>query len=299
MSAGVESKITVSERFETFLENITLTTGQITDGTTKRGSVCKVLNSKYYSSNSETANSFYVGSWAKYTRIRPPRDVDVLFQLPKATYDRFQQRTGNKQSQLLQEIKTALAASFPKTDVRGDGPVVKVPFQTFAVELVPAFKLDTGRYYIPITTNGGSYKTFDPDAESEYVKTSNTATNENTRELIRMMKCWQSYCSVPLKSFYIEIVAVEFLKQWSYAGKSKTYYDWMVRDFLEYLIKQANTHIYVPGTYEPIYLGEAWKSRAETALGRAKSACENESDGYPALAGTEWQKIFGTDIPII
>jgi hypothetical protein len=240
-----------------------------------------------------------VGSWGKYTRIRPPRDVDVLFQLPKATHDRFQQRTGNKQSQLLQEIKTALAASFPKTDVRGDGPVVKVPFQSFAVELAPAFKLDTGRYYIPITTDGGSYKTFDPDAESEYVKNSNTTTNENTRELIRMMKCWQSYCSVPLKSFYIEIVAVEFLKQWSYAGKSKTYYDWMVRDFLEYLIKQANTYIYVPGTYELIYLGEAWKSRAETAHGRAKSACEYESGGYPSLAGTEWQKIFGTDIPII
>jgi hypothetical protein len=103
---------------------------------------------------------------------------------------------------------------------------VKIPFLSFAVELVPAFKLDTGKYYIPITTNGGSYKTFDPDAESDYVKNSNTTTNENTRELIRMMKCWQSYCSVPLKSFYFEILAVEFLKQWSYAGKSRTYYDW-------------------------------------------------------------------------
>jgi hypothetical protein len=83
-------------------------------GTTKRGSVCEVLNGKYYGSTSKTANSFYVGSWGKYTRIRPPRHVDVLFQLPKATYDRFQLRTGNKQSQLLQEIKTGTRCKFPE-----------------------------------------------------------------------------------------------------------------------------------------------------------------------------------------
>jgi SMODS domain-containing protein len=110
------SSLSVSERFKQFLDNITLSTTQIDDGKTKRGSVCKVLNSKYWSSSSENDNRFYVGSWGKYTRIRPPRDVDVLFKLPKSVYDRFQLRTGNKQSQLLQEIKDALKASFPKTD---------------------------------------------------------------------------------------------------------------------------------------------------------------------------------------
>jgi hypothetical protein len=118
----------VSERFKQFLDNITLSTTQIDDGKTKRASVCKVLNSKYWSSSSETDNSFYVGSWGKFTRIRPPRDVDVLFKLPKSVYDRFQLRGGNKQSQLLQEVKDALKASFPKTDVRGDGPVIKCHF---------------------------------------------------------------------------------------------------------------------------------------------------------------------------
>ena len=161
---SLSSGISVSDRFGKFLENITLTDAQIADGATKRGSVGKVLNTKYYNSTSETANSIYVGSWGKATRIRPPRDVDVLFQLPKSVYDRFEQRTGNKQSQLLQEVKTALAASFPRTDIRGDGPVVKVPFQSFAVELVPAFELQSGKYWIPITTDAGSYKTFDPNA---------------------------------------------------------------------------------------------------------------------------------------
>ncbi len=234
-----------------------------------------------------------------YTRIRPPRDVDVLFKLPKSVYDRFQLRNGNKQSQLLQEIKDALKVSFPKTDIRGDGPVIKVPFLTFAVELVPAFPLTSGKYYIPITTNGGSYKEFDPDAEYNSVKTSNTATNENTRELIRMMKCWQSQCSVPVKSYWIEMLAVDFLLTWADAGKSRVYYDWMVRDFLKFLVGKVNTHVFVPGTYELIWLGDAWKSRAESAHARAVKACEYESNNDSIMAGIEWQKIFGDDMPLI
>src|SRR5258708_35590422 len=110
MSVGT-ALISVSKRFEQLLDNIGLTTAQEDDVKTKRASVCKVLNTKYWSSSSETDNSFYVGSWGKYTRIRPPRDVDVLFKLPKSVYDRFQLRTGNKQSQLLQEVKDTLKAS--------------------------------------------------------------------------------------------------------------------------------------------------------------------------------------------
>jgi len=41
------------------------------------------------------------------------------------------------------------------------------------------------------------------------------------------MKCWQGYCSVPIKSFWLELLAVQFLDSWKHRGESKTYYDWM------------------------------------------------------------------------
>ena len=50
----------VSARFQALLDNITLTDAQKKDGATKRESVCAVLNTKYYSSSSGTAHSFYV-----------------------------------------------------------------------------------------------------------------------------------------------------------------------------------------------------------------------------------------------
>lgn len=289
--------MTVSQRFDAFLNNIKLTDDQIADGQTKNGGVRKCLNTHYWNTASETAHSQLVGSWGKHTRIRPPRDIDVMFVLPDSVYNRFQQRTGNRQSQLLQEVKEVLQKTYSATRMRGDGQVVIVPFATYAVEVAPAFELTTGQYWICDTNDGGRYKNFDPNAEQKNISDSDTASSGNTRDLVRMMKKWQDWCSVPMKSFWIELLAVNFLSAWENKGKSSVYYDWMVRDFLKFIVTKADTFVFVPGTYELLALGNAWKSRAETARDRAIKACELESASKATEAGLEWQKIFGPDIP--
>ncbi|MBS1029711.1 SMODS domain-containing nucleotidyltransferase [Gluconobacter albidus] len=201
----------VAERFRTFLSNIALTETQVTNGSSRRKAVVRALNNFYRGISNDTANSIYVGSWAKHTHIRPPRDVDVLYTLPVDVYHRFQSRAGNKQSQLLQEVKTVLAATFGQTAIRGDGPIVNVPFTAYNVELIPAFVLNGGRHWVCMTDNGGHYKKADYAAEVSAISESNRSTNGNTRNLIRMMKCWQGYCSVPIKSFHIELLATDFL----------------------------------------------------------------------------------------
>lgn len=288
----------VAQRFEKFLSNITLTDQQIQDGTTKHQGIVSCLNRRYCNQTSSTDNAKLVGSWGKLTRIRPPRDIDVLFQLPYEVYTRFEQRPGNKQSQLLQEVKGVLVATYPNTDIRSDRHVVAVPFLSYAVEVVPAFKLTSGKYWVCDTNDGGNYKTFDPDAEKNHIEASNKSTGNKTRDLIRMLKCWQKYCDVPLKSFIIELLVIDFLKTWQYRDKGKVYYDWMVRDFFAQL-KGLSTWgwVTVPGTNESLYLTGDWKTKAETAHLRAAKACGYESSS-PSLAGIEWQKIFGTDIPV-
>jgi hypothetical protein len=288
--------LSVSRRFESFLQNISLTQIQKDSGAERREKIVHALNQRYWNTNSSTSNSKYVGSWGKYTRIRPPRDVDVLFTLPKSVYDRFQLRIGNRQSQLLQEVRNVLSAKFPSTMIKGDGPVVKVPFRAFNVELIPAFLLTSGQHWICMTDNGGRYKPADYDAEIDSIRDSNSKTKGNVRNLIRMMKRWQAYCDVSIKSFWIELVAVEFLNSWQYKDKSSVYYDWMVRDFLEYLSHKNSSFVYAPGTGEPMYLGNAWISKARQAHKHAQKACNNEISN-PAKAGEEWQKIFGNDIP--
>ena len=71
----------------------------------------------------------------------------------------------------------------------------------------------------------------------------------------------------------------------------------MVRDFFGHLVGKANSHLTVPGTGEIMWIGDAWKSRAESAQSRASKACQYEADNMPYSAGDEWQKIFGDFIP--
>jgi len=112
-----------------------------------------------------------------------------------------------------------------------------------------------------------------------------------------MLKAWQAWCSVPIKSFHLELVASRFIAQSPWRLNSYFYFDWIIRDFFAFLYHRANDVVLVPGTFEVIALGDAWQSRTETAYWRAVKACEHERENRVTDAGDEWQKIFGIDIP--
>jgi hypothetical protein len=288
----------VTARFTQLATNLKLSNDQISDANTKHRGVTRCLNSNYYDSTSETENGVLVGSWGKGTRMRPPRDVDLLYRLPFSVYERFEKYTGNKQSALLQEIKGVLEKTYSSTAMRADGQVVIVRFNTLNVEVVPGFLLNDGKYWICDTNNGGSYKTFDPVSEQENMRKANEDTNGNARLLTKFMKSWQRECNVPLKSFWLELLAIEFLSSWEYRRNSPFYHDWMSRDFLKFLCGKRNSHVVVPGTFEYIGIGDDWFTRAETAYDRAYKAERHEYDDDIVAAGQEWQKIFGSQIPI-
>lgn len=287
----------VAARFDAFVAALHLTPRQLTDGNTKQSGVRKCLNVHYWGLNAETANSMLVGSWGKSTQIRPPRDVDVLFQLPKSVYDRFQSRGGNGQSALLQEVKDVLAVTYPTTSMRADGQVVVVPFESYGVEVVPAFQLTDGKYWICDTNEGGRYSTIDPIGEAADIAAVDTLTNGNARRLIRMLKRWQATCSVPMKSFWLEVAATFFLRHWRFSDKTSVYHDWMIRDFFAFILQYGGGFVRLPNMTEWQPLGWEWVSRARTAFATAAEACRLEAGNYVYAAGDEWQKIFGPDMP--
>lgn len=286
------------QRFERLLGNLQLTPDQVEDGETKLRGVTASLNAAYWGSSDEATNRFLIGSWRKFTRVRPPRDVDLLFVLPVAVYWRFQQREGNRQSQLLQEVRGHLERAYPQTTMRGDGQVVVVPFNTYQVEVAPAFAREGGGYLICDTNNGGNYKHVDPGAEIADLDLADRVYAGNVRKLTRILKQWQRYCSVSIKSFQLERLVAETLASSSYGTQSEFWFDWLVRDVFAHMIARANGSFDMPATGERIYLGDVWLSRAQSAHARALCACEYEDRSIDVLAGTEWQKIFGTMIPM-
>lgn len=287
----------LTRRMEAFIANLAVTDAQARDGDIKQAGVRATLNRRYHKLESETANSMLTGAWGKHLRVRPPRDVDVLFVLPWEVYYRFEARAGNKQSQLLQEVKNVLGAEYTESEMGGDGQVVVVRFASMPVEVVPAFELSGGQFWICDTNAGGSYRITDPRAELAELDASDQVNRGVTRELIRMMKQWQRHCAVPLKSYILERLAIELLRTWPY-DRSYFWFDWLIRDFLAHLVSRINGGIIMPGTGEWIGLGDAWASKARTAYAAALRGCEYERDNENILAGAEWQTIFGAHIPL-
>ena len=289
----------VRRRFTQLLGNLNITVGQRQDGDTKQGGVRACLNRHYWNEQSITAHSFLIGSWGKRTQVRPSRDVDILFLLPNEVYHQYQARQGNRQSQLLQEVRGVLAVTYPATTMRADGQVIVIPFNQTPVELSPGFLCADGSSIIVCDAHDeGSYKLSTAIAEAQELEAHDKKWNGNVRALARMMKRWQKERNVPLKSFQLERLAIEFLSQWPNSHHDVFWYDWMVRDFLAFLIGRTNTWIVMPGTGEQVWLGNDWLSRARTAYGFAISACDNERDNYETLAGRDWQELFGAAVNI-
>lgn len=289
----------VIARFRGFHENLCPTPSQIQEGTNHHEGVRKSLNTYYYRSHSSTANSFLTGSWGKRTRIRPPRDVDIYFVLPDGVYWKFNSYQGNRQSALLQAVKNVLQRTYPNTKLRGDGQVVVVEFSRINVEVVPAFLYNGNQYLICDTHAGGCYKIADPKAEMKHMLTIHRKSSMHLRPIIMMLKSWQAHCKVPVKSFYLELLACEFMPNYSWKNIGYVYYDWIFRDFFEYMYSRANGQLIVPGTSELLHMGNAWLSQVATAYRGARMACDYERNDNIVRAGEEWQKIFGPQVPRI
>lgn len=287
----------VTPRFSRFLSNLAVSDKHREAGLKKFNNVVASLNRRYYDHSSETENGIVIGSWGKFTQINPPRDVDALFLLPDHLYHRFQLRVGNRQSQLLQEVKEALLVTNSRTEMRADRHVVVVPFDAVMVEVAVGFRCADGSIIVCDSKGNGQYVTSTALAEAAELNVYDRAWNGNTRALIRMIKCWQDNCNVPLKSFMIERLAIAFLAQWEHRLEGTFYYDWMVRDFFCYLLSLANGGWVKMPDGEIVPLGADWVSRAQTAYRNALSACDNEYGNWPHLAGADWQNIFGSKMP--
>src|SRR5262249_32402872 len=223
----------------------------------------------------------------KGTKVRPAREIDVLFVLPYSMYRRFEKRLGNKQAQMLLEVKDVLQKTYSATTaMRADGQADVVSFDSYSVGGVPAFLLESTQYWVFDTNDGGKFKTIDPIAENGAVQTSDTTTGGNTRNLIRLMKTWRRVCSVPIKSLILDLLVIEFLNSYEHKSNSSAHYDRMVRDFFAFLLtKSTRSYVVVPGTGELIWLNSAdWISRLESSYHQAND-------------GVQWRTIFGDDMP--
>lgn len=284
--------------FKKFISNIMLSGAQKEDAQKKYNGVSETLHDHYYPNIKYNGSTkLLIGSYGKLTNIRPPRDIDLIFKMPEEEFERIDNLSGNKQSQLLQEIRSILKDTYSTTDkISAFGKVVVVNFSdgTHSVELLPGWETSGEKFKIPNSENGGSWEIFDPIAEMNYISISNQKTGR-TYEFIRILKKWCENCSVPLKSFIVEVLSVQYLNNLDIT-KLQESYSAMVSEFFDYLIGKANNSLNLPSG-KNIFLGDEWLSRTESARERAIKALEYEDSAKMEEAAEEWKKVFGDDFP--
>lgn len=264
--------------------------------------ITRRLNLDFWNTDSRTSHSLYVGSYGRNTAIQGFSDLDMLMRLPYETYKKYDGYSSNGQSALLQAVRQSISTTYSKTSIGGDGQVVCVPFADgITFEVLPAFVNENGSYTYPNSNNGGSWATTNPKPELDAMRTRNDSCNNNLIRLCRMMRAWRGKWDVPIGGLLIDTLAYNFIESWAHKDKSFLYYDYMCRDFFEYLANQKDNQTYwkAPGSGQYVYAKGNFRPKAKKAYNLALEAIEHES-ATPKRewsAKSKWREVFGTKFP--
>ena len=188
--------------------------------------ITRAINREFWDSTSDTAHSLYVGSYGRGTAI-DTSDIDILLELPKSEYNRYDYYKGNGQSRLLQAVKSAIQSSYSRTDIRADGQVVKVLFSDgMKIEALPAFanKDWTGKvtYQYPDTNMGGNWRSTNPKAEQTAMKEKNDFSNGLLFDTCKHMRFIRDnyYSSYHLSGIVIDSFVYVNIGNWHWSDKA-------------------------------------------------------------------------------
>ena len=293
------SSISVSQDFSKFCKNLRMREDIIKDVQTRYHAITKRINKDFWSTESETSHSFYVGSYGRGTAIYTS-DIDIVVELPWSEYTKYNNYIGNGQSALLQSVKSSLQKTYSSSKVGGDGQVVVIDFWNgVKFEIVPSFKCSDGTYVYPDTHNGGSWKYMDPKGEMSCFNGRNALSNDNLKQLCRMARAWNSNMNVLMSGILIDTIAYRFIQNYEYADKSYSYYDWLSRDFFKYLYDNADKVFWLKfGDNKHVTKKYSFKSEAKKAYELSLAAIEAENKGYSYTWHDKWREIYGTKFPV-
>lgn len=293
------SDISVSQDFTKFCKNLRMSDSIIKDVQTRYHVITKRINKDFWSTESETSHSFYVGSYGRGTAIYTS-DIDIVVELPWSEYTKYDKYIGNGQSALLQAVKSSLQKTYSSSKIGGDGQVVVIDFSNgVKFEIVPSFKCSDSSYIYPDTHNGGSWKAMKPKEEMNCFDGRNSISNNNLKRLCRMARAWNSNMTVLMSGILIDTIAYRFMQTYEYADKSYSYYDWLSRDFFKYLYDNADKDYWVKfGDGKHITKKYSFKSEAKKAYELSLEAIEAYGKGYSYTWHSKWREIYGTKFPI-
>lgn len=202
--------ITVSEAFEKFRQRLELSATEQQDAIRRHHSVRDCIRADF-----DIKHDFLTGSYARHTKTKPLKDVDIFFCLgdgdghwrdkpPIDVLEAFQKCLANRYGADNVELgRRCVTAEFEKRN-----PTAGEEGRILSNDAVPAYDVED-YYEIPDRDLNRWIKT-DPNIHKEAATAKNKELDGKWIPFVKMLKRWNRSADSPIKpSFLIEVMALE------------------------------------------------------------------------------------------
>lgn len=209
--------ITIEEAFRKFKSRLELNDREQKNASTRHNEVREYIEIQF-----AVDRSFLTGSYARHTKTKPLKDIDIFFVLKEAE----KHYRSKAPSAVIVAFYDTLVDKYGQSALRKQSRSVNVDFgvvvdaddntdyRVVSVDVVPAFA--TGKdYEIPDVDSGKWIKT-NPEIHADKSTAAHQAYSSEWKGLVRMVKYWNNNpkhgADKPVKpSFLIEVMALQCL----------------------------------------------------------------------------------------
>lgn len=297
--------LTIDEAFRKFKSRLELKDKEQKNATDRHTEVREYIRTKF-----SIDRDFLTGSYARYTKTKPLKDIDIFFVMTsKELHFR-----GKAASVVLDDYEKALVEKYGRQAIRRQSRSINVDFGVFvseeektdykilSVDVVPAFDCDED-FEIPDGDTGKWIKT-NPKIHAEKATAAHQAYSSEWKGLVRMAKYWNNHTKhgeKPVKpSFLIEVMALQCL----YGGWGGQFDREMQSFFATMADRIGETWADPAGLGPPISnsMDAARVEKARQALSAAATqagvAINHVRQGRNGEALKVWRDLFGPMFPL-
>lgn len=299
--------ISLDEAFRKFKSRLELNEKEQQNATMRHTEVREHIRAKF-----SIQRDFLTGSYARYTKTKPLKDIDIFFVLSDTEKEKYRKQPP---SAVLDAFYDALVEKYGKDSVRKQGRSINVDFgilvdaddntdyRVMSVDAVPAVVVGSD-YEIPNADTGKWMRT-NPEIHAEKARDAHQAFSSEWKGLVRMVKYWNNNSKhgsdKPVKpSFLIEVMALECLH-----GGWQGRFDYELQALFASLADRVHDVWPDPaglGSHISDGMDESRKARAKRLLleasKEASTAIQLARRGQNGDALKAWRNLFGPKFPL-
>ena len=296
--------ITVAEAFKKFRSRLELTDREQEDASRRHNEIRDYLKTKF-----DIERDFLTGSYKRWTKTKPLKDVDIFCVLGQKERHRRDKRPAD----LLKAFEDALVEKYGRDKVSCQRRSVTVEFgigtdadedtggKVMSFDVVPAFAKTT-HYEIPDTATTAGWTETNPQVHFDLAVEAQKKYDGEWKGIVRMTKKWNANQGKPVKpSFLIEVMALELLNP-PFGGD----YRFEIKSFLSSLADRLDETWSDPAKLgPPVSDGmnqvarDAAKAKLRAGSDMAARAIQLERQGKIGEALKVWRnEVFGPMFPL-